>query len=172
MAAITVGGLPPSTTTCGYRSHAQMRSPRKVAPVKSIEVGQEGNLEQVVLPQHGADRFQNAGVTVLATPVLCHWFESAAVRAIAAQLESGEATVGTRLRIEHLKATPMGMQVRVTARVVAAEGRRVDFEVSAFDDVELIARGTHERVVIDLERFLARVQTKRAAGLKRGPDVH
>jgi predicted thioesterase len=130
--------------------------------VRSISVGQEGTLEQIVRPEHGADRFQNAGVTVLATPVLCHWFESAGVRAIAEQLESGEATVGTRLSIEHLKATPVGMQVRVTARVVAVDGRRVDFEVSAFDDVELVARGTHERVVIDLERFLARVQSKRA----------
>jgi predicted thioesterase len=139
--------------------------------VKSIGVGQEGSLEQVVRPEHGADRFQNAGVTVLATPVLCHWFESAAVRAIARQLESGEATVGTRLRIEHLKATPVGMQVRVTARVVAVDGRRVEFEVSAVDDVEPIARGTHERVVIDLERFLARVQAKRAPSLKPGVDV-
>jgi predicted thioesterase len=125
-------------------------------------VGQEGILEQIVRPEHGADRFQNAGVTVLATPVLCHWFESAAVRAIAEQLESGEATVGSRLSIEHLKATPVGMQVRVTAQVVAVDGRRVAFEVSAFDDVELIARGSHERVVIDLERFLTRVQAKSA----------
>jgi predicted thioesterase len=130
--------------------------------VQSIGVGQEGILEQTVRPQHGADRFQNAGVTVLATPVLCHWFESAAVLAMAQQLESGESTVGTRLTIEHLKATPLGMQVRVTARVVAVDGRRVDFEVSAFDDVELVARGTHERVVVDLERFLARVHAKRA----------
>ena len=134
-------------------------------------VGQEGSLEQIVRPEHGADRFQNTGVTVLATPVLCHWFESAAVRAIAEQLGSGEATVGTRLSIEHLKATPVGMQVRVIARVVAVEGRRVEFEVSAFDEVELVARGTHERVVIDLERFLARVQGKSASALKRGPDV-
>jgi predicted thioesterase len=131
--------------------------------VRSIDVGREGRLEQIVRPEHGADRFQNAGVTVLATPVLCHWFESAAVLAIAEQLESGEATVGTRLSIEHLKATPIGMSVRVTARVVAAEGRRVDFEVSAFDDVELIARGTHERFVVDLERFLAGMQAKTAS---------
>jgi predicted thioesterase len=131
--------------------------------VRSIDVGREGRLEQIVRPEHGADRFQNAGVTVLATPVLCHWFESAAVLAIAEQLESGEATVGTRLTIEHLKATPIGMSVRVTARVVAAEGRRVDFEVSALDDVELIARGTHERFVVDLERFLAGMQAKTAS---------
>jgi predicted thioesterase len=139
--------------------------------MRSIGVGQKGILERIVRPEHGADRFQNAGVTVLATPVLCHWFESAAVLAIAEQIESGEATVGSRLRIEHLKATPVGMQVRVTARVVAVDGRRVDFEVSAVDDVELVARGVHERVVIDLERFLTRVQAKRAPSLKRGSDV-
>lgn len=139
--------------------------------MRSIGAGQEGRLEQVVRPEHGADRFQNAGVTVLATPVLCHWFESAAVRAIAEQLEPGEASVGTRLSIEHLKATPVGMLVRVSARVVAADGRRVNFEVSAVDDVELVARGTHERFVVDLDRFLAEVQSKRAADVKRGSDV-
>ena len=139
--------------------------------MRSIGAGQEGRLEQVVRPEHGADRFQNAGVTVLATPVLCHWFESAAVRAIAEQLEPGEASVGTRLSIEHLKATPVGMLVRVSARVVAADGRRVNFEVSAVDDVELVARGTHERFVVDLDRFLAGVQSKRVADVTRGSDV-
>ena len=139
--------------------------------MRSIGAGQEGRLEQVVRPEHGADRFQNAGVTVLATPVLCHWFESASVRAIAEQLEPGEASVGTRLSIEHLKATPVGMLVRVSARVVAADGRRVNFEVSAVDDVELVARGTHERFVVDLDRFLAGVQSKRVADVTRGSDV-
>jgi predicted thioesterase len=131
--------------------------------VKSTAVGTEASLDRVVRPEHGADRFENAGVKVLATPVICHWFESAAVHAIADRLEPGEATVGTRISIEHLKATPIGMRVRVTARVVAAEGRRVDFEISASDDVELVARGTHERFVVDLERFLARVQAKTTA---------
>ena len=131
--------------------------------MKSVSVGQEGLLEQVVRPEHGADRFQNAGVTVLATPVLCHWFESAAVIAVAPQLEPGEATVGTRLTIEHLKTTPIGLRVRVSARVVATAGRRINFEVSAFDDIELVARGTHERFVIDLDRFLAGVQAKTAS---------
>ena len=134
-----------------------------MACVKSVGLGQEGSLEQIVRPEHGADRFQNAGVTVLATPVLCHWFESAAVLAVAEQLDPGEATVGTRLTIEHLKATPIGMQVRVMARVVAAEGRRINFEVTAFDDVEQIARGTHERFIVDLDRFLAGVQAKAAS---------
>jgi len=123
-------------------------------------VGQVGSLEQVVGPEHAADRFQNTGVTVLATPVLCHWFESAAVLAIAPQLEPGEASVGTRLTIEHLKATPLGMRVRVESRVVAVEGRRVTFDAQAVDEVELVARGSHERFVVDLARFLSGVEAK------------
>ena len=125
-----------------------------------MAVGQVGSLEQVVGPEHAADRFQNTGVTVLATPVLCHWFESAAVLAIAPQLEPGEASVGTRLTIEHLKATPLGMRVRVESRVVAVEGRRVTFDAQAVDEVELVARGSHERFVVDLARFLSGVEAK------------
>ena len=123
-------------------------------------MGQVGSFEQVVGPEHTADRFENTGVTVLATPVLCHWFESAAVLAIAPQLELGEASVGTRLTIEHLKATPLGMRVRVESRVIAVEGRRVTFDTKAVDEVELVARGTHERFVVDLARFLASVEAK------------
>jgi predicted thioesterase len=130
--------------------------------VRKIAVGQVGKLEQVVGPEHAADRFENTGVTVLATPVVCHWFESAAVRAIAQQLEPGEASVGTRLTIEHLKATPLGMRVHVESRVVAVEGRRIAYEVQAVDEVELVARGTHERFVVDLGRFLAGVEAKRS----------
>jgi fluoroacetyl-CoA thioesterase len=128
--------------------------------VRKVGIGQIGSLEQVVGPEHAADRFQNTGVTVLATPVLCHWFESAAVLAIAPQLEPGEASVGTRLTIEHLKATPLGMRVRVESRVVAVEGRRVTFDAQAVDEVELVARGSHERYVVDLARFLAGVEAK------------
>ncbi len=123
-------------------------------------MGQVGNLEQVVGPEHAADRFENTGVSVLATPVLCHWFETAAVRAISSQLEPGEASVGTRLTIEHLKATPLGMRVRVESRVIAVEGHRITFEAQAVDEVEEVARGTHQRFVVDLDRFLAGVRAK------------
>lgn len=80
--------------------------------------------------------------------------------AVAEQLEPGEATVGTRLTIEHLKATPLGMMVRVEAEVTQAEGRRLAFSVEAYDEAELVARGTHERFVIDLARFLEAVGAK------------
>lgn len=107
-----------------------------------------------------ADKFGNHGVQVLATPVLCHWFENTSVMAIQPQLERGEATVGTRLSIEHLKATPVGMRVTVDAEVVAVDGRRISFQLEAHDERELIARGTHERHIVELARFLERVKAK------------
>ena len=123
--------------------------------------GRRARFEQTVEASHTADKFGNQGVEVLATPVLCHWFESTSVMAIQAQLEPGEATVGTRLSIEHLKATPLGMRVVVDAEVTAVDGRRVSFQLEAHDEKELIARGTHERYLVDLARFLAGVQAKR-----------
>lgn len=92
--------------------------------------------------------------------MLCHWFESAAVLAVADQLAGGEATVGTQLTIEHLKATPMGMRVRVDAELTRVEGRRLHFRIEASDEIELIARGAHQRFVVDLARFLASVEAK------------
>jgi predicted thioesterase len=123
--------------------------------------GRRARFEQIVEGAHTADKFGNKGVEVLATPVLCHWFESTSVKAIQEQLEPGQATVGTRLSIEHLKATPKGMRVTVDAEVTAVDGRRISFRLEAHDEKELIARGTHERHVVDLERFLERVQSKR-----------
>jgi fluoroacetyl-CoA thioesterase len=129
--------------------------------MKAITAGQSGRFEQIVEAGHSASNFGNAGVEVLATPVLCHWFESTAVIAIHEQLEPGEATVGTRLFIEHLKATPIGMRVTVEAGVDAIDGRRISFRIEAHDERELIARGTHERFVVQLDRFLEGIRAKR-----------
>lgn len=132
----------------------------EVEPVKP-SVGRRARFEQAVEAAHTADKYGNQGVEVLATPVLCHWFESTSVMAIHAQLEPGEATVGTRLTIEHLKATPKGMRVVVDAEVTAVDGRRISFRLEASDEKELVARGTHDRYVVDLARFLERVEAKR-----------
>lgn len=128
--------------------------------MKPLALGQRARFEQIVGPAQTADKFGNPGVEVLATPVVCHWFESTCVMAIQAQLEPGEATVGTRLTIEHLKATPMGMRVTVDAEVIAVDGRRIGFQLEAHDERELIARGSHERYIVELSRFLEGVRAK------------
>ena len=95
-------------------------------------------------------------VRVLGTPRLIAWIEAATVRAAAAFLEAGQTTVGTAIRIEHRRATPVGGSVEVTAtppRGVA--GRRLTFDVRAVDGAgEVIAAGEIDRRIVDRQRFL------------------
>ncbi|MDQ6670998.1 MAG: thioesterase [Chloroflexota bacterium] len=104
-----------------------------------------------------ADRWGNTGVMVLATPHLVGLLEATSVRAITEALEPGQSSVGTHVDVRHLKATPVGDTVTLTAEVTAVDGRRVRFHVRADDSTGVAAEGTHERVLIDLARFLQRV---------------
>ncbi len=125
-----------------------------------MKPGARGRLERIVGPQDSAEAFGNAGVAVLATPALCHWFENAAVATVGDQLAPDEATVGTKLTIEHLAATPLGMRVTIDAELIEVDGRRLVFRIEARDQRELVARGTHERFVVNLAHFLDRIRSK------------
>jgi fluoroacetyl-CoA thioesterase len=94
---------------------------------------------------------------VLATPTLIGLFEMTAVHAIRDALEPGQATVGTHVDVRHLKATPVGDTLTLSAEVTSVDGRRVQFRVRAEDSGGVAGEGTHERVIIDLARFLQRV---------------
>jgi fluoroacetyl-CoA thioesterase len=122
--------------------------------------GLVAEIETTVAAADTADALGNPGVHVLATPRLVALLEAAAVRAIAPALPPGAGTVGTRLDVRHLAATPVGMRVRARATVREVDGRRVVCAVEAHDEVEQVAEGTHERVLIDQARFLARVAAK------------
>jgi predicted thioesterase len=98
-------------------------------------------------------------VPVLATPRLIAWLEAATVEAAAPYVEAGRTSVGTAVRVEHLRATSVGGRVEVSATVVTAEGRRLLFTVRALDgDGRIVASGEIERVVVDRERFLAALE--------------
>jgi fluoroacetyl-CoA thioesterase len=107
-----------------------------------------------------ADRWGNTGVMVLATPHLVGLIEGVCVRAIADQLEGGWSSVGTHVDIRHLKATPVGDTVTLTAEVTAVDGRRLSFHVKAEDSEGLAGEGTHERVLVNLERFMQRLAAR------------
>lgn len=98
-------------------------------------------------------------VPVLATPTLIAWFEAATVAAVRDQLEDGTTTVGMRVRIDHVAPTTAGATVRARATLVEVDGRRLTFEVSAAerDDGPEVATGKITRVIVDRERFLARL---------------
>ena len=96
----------------------------------------------------------------LATPSMIGWMEICCRDALLKHLEEGQDSVGVRVNVEHLAATPMGQSVTYTAKVIAVDRRRVEFEVEAADAAEVVGRGTHERFVVDIERFAARLRKK------------
>jgi predicted thioesterase len=102
----------------------------------------------------------SGSVDVLATPRLLAWFEAATCAAAdaAGLVGAGRTTVGTRVTVEHLLATPVGGHVRAHAELLHADGRLLRFSVAAVDGAErAVARGEVTRVVVDLDRFRARV---------------
>jgi len=125
-----------------------------------IAPGLVGEVEIVVQPQDTADAFGNPGVHVLATPRLVALLEEAAIKAVAPHLPAGAGTVGTRLDVKHLAATPVGMRVRARAVLRQADGRRLVYDVEAHDDVEKVAEGTQERFQVTQAKFLERVAAK------------
>ncbi len=123
-------------------------------------LGSRGASTLVVAPEDTARAFGSGNVPVFSTPRMVGLMEQAAVKAIAAHLDPGETSVGTRGDIAHLAATPVGMEVRAEARLVEVNGRVLKFEVVAYDAQEKIGEGTHERAIIDERRFLDRVARK------------
>ncbi len=97
-------------------------------------------------------------VPVLATPRLIAWMEAATVRASAAFLGTGQTTVGTAIRLEHRRATPVGGSVEITATPLHRAGSRLTFHVQAVDSAgEVVAAGEIDRAIVDRRRFLASV---------------
>ena len=128
-----------------------------------LEPGQTAEMRRVVTRELTADVLGNPGVTVFATPFVLTLLENAAHAVMAPYLPPGGATVGTRVDMRHLAATPPGMTVRAKAVLLETDGRRCVFEVEAWDEVDKIAEGRHERFLVpDLARFLERANHKRA----------
>ena len=97
---------------------------------------------------------------MLATPVMINLIEAAALGAVEHLLPVGYQSLGIRLDIRHFAATPVGLRVTANAEVVSIAGRTITFRVAARDDREAIGEGLHERVVVNVARFDARVQRK------------
>ena len=127
-----------------------------------LPAGLKGSAELVVGEQHTAPRVGSGRIRVLATPVMINLIEAAALAAVEQSLPENHQSLGTHLDITHTAATPVGMRVRATAEVLRVEGRTIYFHVKAEDEREVIGEGTHERVVVNVERFDRRVQEKLA----------
>ncbi|MBN2303586.1 MAG: thioesterase family protein [Anaerolineae bacterium] len=128
----------------------------------TLQPGLTGEVTITVTDDLTAVAFGSGTVRVYGTPALIALLEEAAIRAVHDHLPDGQITVGTRLDVQHLAATPVGMTVTATATLKEIDGRRLVFEVEASDAVERIGAGTHERFIVDLARFQAKVNAKQA----------
>lgn len=122
-----------------------------------IKVGMSAERMLVVPPERTVGHLVRGMPMVYATPMMILEMEMAAGDAIDTCLQPGWVTVGTEVDIRHLAATPVGVRVRTTARVIAVERRVIRFEVEAFDDKRRIGEGRHARGLVNLEAFTKRL---------------
>lgn len=128
-------------------------------PVDDISTGQHAAVTRTVGDDDTALALGSGDLSVLGTPRLLAWAEEATCAALAASLPDGRTSVGTRVQLEHVGASPVGAEVRVTATVSHVDGRLVRFEVVAehIADAKVVGHGQVTRVVVDRERFLSRL---------------
>ena len=128
-----------------------------------LVAGLSGTAELVVGEEHTAPQIGSGRIRVLGTPVMINLMEAAALDAVERFLPDGHQSLGIELEVSHVAATPVGMRVEATAEVTRVEGNRIDFSIEAHDEVDLIGKALHKRIVVNVERFDRRVQKKAAA---------
>lgn len=126
----------------------------------ALEIGIKGLAQALVEQEDTAKAVGSGDLLVYATPCMVALMEGAACESIAPFLAEGESSVGTMMNVSHTSATPVGMEVRAESVVTAVEGRKITFEIVAYDECGEIGRAVHERVIIKAERFLEKTYDK------------
>ena len=125
-----------------------------------LTVGIKGKMERTVTPELTAEALGSGLLPVFATPAVIALAEETAWKSVAGELEEGQGTVGTRMELSHIAATPVGMTVRCETELTEIDRRKLVFTIEVFDEKEKIAEGRHERFIIDSAKFLAKAQGK------------
>lgn len=125
----------------------------------SLNVGIIGTATTTVTTANIAATMKSGSLAVFATPAMCALMEEAACAAVNAHLEAGSGTVGISLNITHDHATAMHDTVKAIATLTAIEGRKLIFSVQAEDSKGVIGKGSHERFIINNEKFMAKVNS-------------
>lgn len=128
--------------------------------MEDLRIGLTGKEEMVVERSDLASMMGNIGAEVLSTHRVVLLMELAARNAIKDCLPEGKMTVGTFIRIHHFAATPLGAKVRAEASLKGVNGRKLIFDVSAFDEFEKIAEGEIEQLIVSVQNFLGRINKK------------
>jgi predicted thioesterase len=121
-----------------------------------------GKSEMVVKEEDLVSKLGSVAVDVLSTPKLVQLLEAATIEAIQEFISSDQLSLGTRMKIRHLSPTPLGMRVVAHALLKEVDKNRLLFLVDAYDEIEKIGEGEHERILVSKERFLQKVEKKRA----------
>ncbi len=125
-----------------------------------ITVGMKAEVVTLAEREDTAKEVGSGDLLVYATPCMVALMEGAACEAIADALPDTQTTVGTMLNIEHISATPVGLEVRAEAEVTAVEGKVITFNVTAYDEAGVIGKGTHKRVIVNSQKFLDKAYSK------------
>lgn len=131
-----------------------------MATLPELTPGLSGTIQSQVDQASTARQLGSGIVDVLATPELVRLMEAASVAALANHLPPEFTSVGVAINVKHIAPTPVGLSVKVRATLTNAQGRRLKFEIVAHDDVEEVGRGTHERVLVEVENFVTRANRK------------
>ena len=127
-----------------------------------LHTGMEGRLERIVTDEMTARACGSGTLEVFATPAMIALAEETAWQSVQGDLEEGQGTVGTKLDIAHIAATPVGMKVRCESLLTQIDRRRLVFKIEVYDEAGKIGSGTHERFIVDLERFQAKADGRSA----------
>ena len=123
--------------------------------------GLTGTCDMVVKEEDLVSSLGAVAVHVLSTPRLIQLMEAAAIKAIKEYMSPGKLSLGTRVSVQHLSATPLGMKVTAHALLKRVEENRLFFLVDAYDEKEKVAEGEHERLLVSEDRFVQKVSKKR-----------
>jgi len=126
-----------------------------------LNPGIKGSASVAVTAANTAAAMGSGELNVFATPALAALVEKACWQSVAPELDPGCGTVGTKLELAHNAPTPVGMMVRCESELTAVDGRKLTFAVTAYDETGPIGKGTHERFIIQNDKFLAKAQGKK-----------
>ncbi len=126
-----------------------------------LTTGIKNKTELYVTDKNTAKAVGSGTLEVYATPQMVNLMETCACFSVEPYMEPGKTTVGTGLSISHVSATPIGLRVWCESELIAIDGRKLTFRVSAYDERGLIGEGTHERFIVDTQKFTAKVQAKK-----------
>ena len=123
-----------------------------------LQAGIKGRIELTVTKDKCAGALGSGELDVFATPAMIALMEETCWKSVVAELQPGEGTVGTSLDVRHLAATPMGLKVWCETELTLVDRRRLVFDVKVYDPFGLVGEGTHERFVIQYEKFMRKAR--------------